>query len=199
MACVSPSSPASGTKTPRPSTPPDEPGLEESRRSPWGLVGRVAIVVLVLGIIAMWGYAFFGEPYVPGRLGDTSFPTAAQPVCDATMVKIQALPRANETPNASDRAAVVDRGTTYLDEMIGDLRTRIPAAQPEGEAVRQWLDDWAIYVNDRREYTAALRVDPLTRFAVTQSPRDNTQITKAVDRFATINKMPACATPDDVS
>ena len=39
----------------------------------------------------------------------------------------------------------------------------------------------------------------MTRFAVTQSERDKSQITGALDRFARINEMAACKIPDDLS
>ena len=184
--------------------PPDEGGLADTRRTPLAIVGRVAIVVMVLGITLMWIYAFFGKHDVPGRLADQSFPKVAQPICQATLDKIEALPKANETRTPSARADVVDQSSDYLDAMLADLRSKAPAAEPEHGIVTQWLDDWATYVKDRRDYTAQLRVDPNVRFAVTQSDRDKTQITKGIDHFADVNGeapnfMTACRVPDDLS
>jgi hypothetical protein len=188
------------TRTPRrhEPAPRDEGGLEDTRRTPLAILGRAAIVVMVLGIVLMWIYAFFGTHEVPGRLADKTFPTAAQPICQATLDKIEALPKANETPTPAQRADVVDQGTGYLDQMLADLRGKVPAAEPEHGIVTQWLDDWGTYVQDRRDYTAQLRVDATVRFAVTQSDRDKTQITKGIDHFADVNFMAACAVPDDL-
>lgn len=176
-----------------PATEDDEP------RSRWTVVGRTAVVVLALGLTVMWIYAFFGDHGVPGRLENPTFPALAQPVCEATQVRIDELPRADQTPTADGRADVVDQASDELDAMIGQLRGLVPAGMPETEAETQWLDDWAVYVQDRRDYTAQLRVDPMTRFAVTQSDRDKRQVTSALDRFAEINGMPACTIPDDLS
>ena len=189
------------TRPPRrqPPAPPDEGGLADTRRTPLAIVGRIAIVVMVLGIALMWIYAFFGKHDVPGRLADKTFPTAAAPICQATLDKIEALPKANETRTPAQRADVVDQSSGYLDAMLADLRTKVPANEPEHGIVTQWLDDWTTYVQDRRDYTAQLRVDPNVRFAVTQSDRDKTQITKGIDHFADVNFMLACSVPDDLS
>lgn len=163
------------------------------------MVGRIAIVVMVLGLTLMWIYALWGHPDVPGRLDDTTFPTAAQPICEATVKQIDALPKAHETRDPASRAAVVDQATTDLELMLDQLTAVVPTEQPTRDMVTQWLADWRTYTADRRAYTAQLRTDPTTRFAVTQSDRDNVQITGAVDRFAKVNNMAACATPLDVT
>lgn len=168
-------------------------------RSRWTLIGRAAVVALTLSLVAMWIYAFFGDHGVPGRLENPVFPALAQPVCEATQAEIDQLPRADQTPIAGDRADVVDRGSDELDAMLEELRLVVPAGRPETEPVTQWIEDWQVYVNDRRDYTAQLRQDPMTRFAVTQSERDKRQVTSALDRFATINGMDACTIPDDLS
>ncbi len=160
------------------------------------------MVIMVLGIVLMWVYAFSGNFLgvdVPGRLQDKTFPTAAQPVCQAAVDKVNALPKAFETPDPQKRADVVDQASTYLEDMLAQLRAQVPAAQPQHDIVTQWLADWETYVHDRRDYTKQLRVDPMARFAVTQSDRDKTQITQGVDHFADVNAMPACMTPDDLA
>ncbi len=168
-------------------------------RSPWTLIGRATVVVLALSLTAMWVYAFFGDHGVPGRLENPTFPALAEPVCEATMGRIDQLPRADQTPTADERADVVDQGSDDLDAMLTELQRLVPPGQAETEPVNQWLADWRTYVHDRRDYTTELRVDPMTRFAVTQSDRDNRQVTGALDRFAAINGMAACSIPDDLS
>ena len=163
------------------------------------LLGRIAVLVLVLGLIAMWVFALWFPHDVPGRLADPAFPNAAQPICQATMDRINALPKSIETPEASARADVVDRGTVEIERMVTELRSVLPAAQPERDIASRWIDDYATYASDRRDYTRQLRTDPTTRFAVTQSDRDNKQITYAIDHFAQVNPMPACVTPGDVA
>ena len=164
-------------------------------------MGRVAVIALVVGLVAMWAYAFWGHPDVPGQLTSTAFPQAAEPLCKATKAQIDTLPKAFVTRDAAQRAEVVDQATADLERLVTDLRAKaeLAPAGAERDMVNQWLDDWSRYNQDRREYTAALRIDPSTRFAVTQSDRDKTQITGAMDRFANINSMSSCVIPDDLA
>jgi len=185
------------TPGPAPALSPDEPTLEQTRNAPTRILARIAIVAIVVGIAVMWGFAFFGPRDSPGRLDDRAFPTAAEPICQAAKADLDALPPAFEAANAGARADVIVQGSDRLDRMIADLRTQVPAGANH-DGIEQWLDDWGQYVQDRRDYAAQLRVDPGARFAVTQSDRDKSQITKAVDLFATVNVMGSCATPDDL-
>ena len=168
-------------------------------RSRWTIVGRVAVAVLALSLTAMWIYAFFGDHGVPGRLDNPTVPALAEPVCKATQDRIHELPRANQTDTAGARADVVDQASAELDTMLNQLDGLVPPDKPETLAVTQWIEDWRVYVQDRRDYTAQLRVDPMTRFAVTQSDRDRRQVTSALDRFANVNYMSSCVIPDDLS
>jgi hypothetical protein len=173
------------------------PTLEETRRSPGRIISRLLIVALVIGLVAMWGYAFFGEVPVPGWMADRTFPQAAEPVCARTRVQLDTLPRAFEATDAAERAGVVDRATTMLEAMTVELRTVVPAG-PDHDRLNQWLDDWDTYNRDRRDYTGRLRQDAGARFYVTQSDRDKGQINAALDNFAKVNAMASCATPEDV-
>lgn len=172
-----------------------------AHRSVWTIIGRIAIVVMVVGLVAMWAYAFLGHPDVPGQLADPAFAKAAEPICKATKDQIDTLPKAFATPDAAQRAGVVDQATGELEQMVRDLRAKLDLASAPGDRdkVVPWLDDWDRYNLDRREYTVALRADPSTRFIVTQSERDKVQITGALDRFAKINNMASCIIPDDLA
>jgi hypothetical protein len=175
-----------------------ESTLEESRRSPWRVVSRVATVAIVVGIAVMWFVAFFGDHPVPGRMADRTFPAAAEPVCARARAAIGRLPRAFESPTPADRAAVVEQGTSDLETMVDDLRVVLPADPDTRTRLEQWLDDWATFNRDRRDYARRLREDPGARFYASQSERDKAQINLAVDNFARVNDMPSCATPEDV-
>jgi hypothetical protein len=182
----------------RPPVVDPEPTVEGERRSPARLIGRVVIVVMLLGITVMWIYAFFGEVPSPARLEDRTFPTAAEPICARARSEIDRLPRAFETPVPAARADVVDRATDVLAAMVADLRAAVPPAQPTRDRLNAWLDDWDTYLGDRRDYTARLRTDPTARLYMTKSGRDGGQINHSLDNLARVNAMASCATPEDV-
>jgi len=161
---------------------------------------RVAIAVLVVGMVAMWGYVLYlafgpGRQAPPDRLSDPAFSIAAERRCGAALAEIATLPRAVETPDNVERAEVVVRANGFIAAMLDDLDRFVPAGE-DGELVQAWLTDWRTYLNDRTEYAAALRSDPAARLLVSAKDRD--QITEHLDAFAADNRMPACATPLDV-
>ena len=173
---------------------------DETPRRRWTL-GKIAVVVCVVGLTAMWAYALSGVAGndVAGRLDDRSFGPTANPVCAAAKADIDALPRSFQTPEPGDRADVVDQGTARLRIMVDELRALPRPSGPDGDMIEQWLDDWETYLANRDDYTARLRVDRNARFYVTQREADKRQITLGLDRFAAINKMADCTTPDDVA
>jgi hypothetical protein len=154
-------------------------------------------------MIGMWVWVFafhLGGSWrdqQPGKLGDPTFAVAAEPVCAAAVVELASLPQAWETDTPAARADAIDDSVEILRSMVTTLNG-LPVGN-EQEAVSEWLADWDTYVADRADYAARLRNDALARFYVTQSDRDQRQITLAIDKFAETNAMPACGTPADLS
>jgi hypothetical protein len=177
----------------------DEPYAPPKRWTASTIIGRLAVVSVVLGLTGMWIYALWGYSGVPGKMEDLSFSRTANPICQQTRDSIDTLPKAHTTPDHNVRAGVVDQATDQLTTMVDELERHVPAGQPEHDMIVAWLGDWRTYLNDRREYSVELRKDPMTRFAVTQSDRDKSQVTGALDRFARINEMAACKIPDDLA
>lgn len=186
-----------GTTTAPGPAKPGEP-TRATTRGAASLPTRITIAVFIAAMVAMWGYAFFWPQQVPGRLDDTSFPTAAEPVCHRHRVELDGLPRSISVRTPEERGDLVDQGTSILAAMVNELRGLIPTTEPAQSMVTEWLADWDTYLEDRRDYAQRLRGDANARFYVTQSDRDNKQITQAVDRFAAVNAMPSCGIPNDV-
>ena len=175
-------------------------GPARRRRLRPGVVLAVVSAVVVLGMWA-WVLAYhLGGSWrddTPGRLSNTTFPTLAEPICAQAVADFAALPPAWSTDTPLERADVVDATVLLLGAMVSDLRA-LPTGG-EDAAVGEWLADWEQFIADRADYAGRLRTDPDARFYVTQSERDQRQITLAIDRFATTNRMPSCVTPSDLS
>lgn len=179
-----------------PAAPPAVPTDADDRRI---TPGRVAATVVVLGLVALWVYAFSGlarkDP--PDLLDDPSFSQEAEPVCAVAVGAVEALPAAQDAPSPEVRAETVARANQILDEMVADLRLAAPTgADRDSRITGLWLDDWGTYLSDRRSYADALRrgsEDP-PEF----TPRGNRAITTTIDNFAEVNDMASCATPLDL-
>lgn len=156
------------------------------------------MLLVVVGLTAMWAYALFGRPAVPGKLEDSDFPATAEQICTDSRAQLDQVPRSISVRSSAERAALVDQGTDILQGMVDRLAAAAPTTEPGRTIVAEWLDDWRTYLANRRDYAQRLRQDPNARFYVTQSERDSSQITAALDRLAKVNQMEACTVPDDV-
>jgi hypothetical protein len=159
---------------------------------------RVAIVLILLGIAGLWGYALTRQPQPPpDRIDDSAFAVRAEEICASTAADRDALPQAFETDDPLARADVVEQSNHELEAMLAELRANVPAAERDQRMLDEWLGDWSTYLDNRREYVQRLREDGDTRIYVAE--KDGRQITVAVDRFAEVNDMPSCRTPKDIS
>ena len=151
------------------------------------------------GFAVMWIYVLFiAKPATPDRLDDRSFPTAAEPICAATLTAMQQ--RGTRQPTASspqDRADLADRADAQLTDMVAQLRAKVPPAGEAHDAVPKWLDDWDQWLRDRAAWTAKLRTGEDAQFFEKQreSGEPNSQ---ALNAFAITNDMPSCSTPAGV-
>lgn len=184
-----------------PPSPADgDPDASSGKPTARELASRILVVTIILGIIVMWIYVLTARPDVPGHIEDPAFAPAAESLCAAARTRIDALPKAQETPDPAQRAAVVDQGTDILEDLVGQLEGLVPSADPDHTQASRWIADWRVYLQNRRDYADRLPQDPDLRFYVTQRPEDGVQITAAMDRFAQppVNAMASCTTPDDV-
>jgi hypothetical protein len=162
---------------------------------------RVLAVLASLLVAGIWAYALWGPHLVgaPGVLTDKTFPVAAQSICTQSATVISALPPAFASANSGARAEVVTQANVELALMLKRLDAIAPPAADGKDAtmISEWLTDWHTYVGDREAYAVALESDPKARLYVTQ--KDNQQISKPIDFFATYNKMENCMTPGDLA
>ena len=176
-------------------------GLDTPSHGRWRLVRRLAVLTVVVLMVAMWAGIFLGffDKTAPGTLNDPTFSRQAGPVCTATQAQLAALPKAFETTNNADRARVVAQSNLMLRAMIEQLRTFAPTADRDGRMTQEWLTDWSTYISDREDYASRLSTDATARFYESTKSSATEQISKPIDRFAYVNDMDDCNTPQDMS
>jgi hypothetical protein len=163
------------------------------------LLARVAIIVFVVASLAMWGYALFGPRRTAGKMDDPAFSEAAEAICAPLVAEIDDLPAAHETPDADERAQVVDNANALLAGQIDELDRLVPltaGGSRDRTMITEWLADWETYLDDRRAYADDLRADPDARLL--ETAKQERPISDALTRFADANEMSSCAPPGDV-
>jgi hypothetical protein len=205
---VAPSGPDTATPEPEPTTTTDavaDAGADAGEGRGGARIGRLVVLAVVVGLVAMWGYVVF-LAFGPGRqppldrLEDPSFARAAEDVCVSAVADVEGLPEASEASSAEQRAGVVAEANARFEGMLGDLDGLVDLA-PGGDQrdrVERWLADWRTFLGDREEFASALRTDPEARMLVSEKAGTGRHITAWIDEFARANRMPSCISPADV-
>lgn len=189
--------PPPSTGAAEPSEPAVDTGEAPGRRG-W-TVGRVAAVVVVLGLTLMWIYAFSGvaakDP--PDQLDDPAFAEAAEPVCAAARDELEALPAARDAESPEERAVTVRQANTVLTSMVDELDGLVAPGDDRDERItRLWLADWRTHLEDRAAYAESLAAGSTDPAEFTA--RGGRSITATIDHFAEVNDMASCTTPLDL-
>lgn len=189
--------PPPSTGAAEPSEPAVDAGAAPGRRG-W-TVGRVAAVVVVLGLTLMWIYAFSGvaakDP--PDQLDDPAFTEAAEPVCAAARDELETLPAARDAESPEERAVTVRQANTVLTAMLDELDGLVAPGDDRDERItRLWLADWRTHLEDRAAYAESLAAGSTDPAEFTA--RGGRSITATIDHFAEVNDMASCTTPLDL-
>jgi len=183
-----------------PAEAPDD--LPQPRGRRW-TPSRIAVVLTVLALVSMWVYVLYlafgrGRQEPIDRIDDPAFAAAGEARCALAVRAVGKLPLADESPNATARAGVIDKANADFTAMVNDLdrlATRIPNAE-ERSQTQAWLADWRKFIGDRQDFADTLRHDPDARMLV--SAKGGMQITEWIDEFANANRMDSCVSPTDV-
>jgi len=163
--------------------------------------GLLGIVILL--IVAMWVYAlFFATKESVNKFEDRQWAARAQERCSLSQQERKGLADYRIVddlgPNAlAERSMLVDKATDTMQRFVDEFRAQLPN-DPKGIAlVTLWLDDYEIYIADRRDFADDLRSGINLRFA--ETPIEGLPISEKIATFAADNEMPACKPPIDLS
>jgi hypothetical protein len=168
-------------------------------------VAKVALIVSLILVAAMWVYGFmFAPSKSPELIDDRAWVAAAESACAAQKAKINALPNARSfkdiTPRSEalrQRADVADQATRYVRELLTQLHATTPAGEHSVSLVTRWLKDWDIYVADRDAHVAQYRAGLDPPFAQTANELGAPGPIR-MDQFSRTNLMVSCQVPLDL-
>ncbi|MEM7092501.1 MAG: hypothetical protein AAF567_05830 [Actinomycetota bacterium] len=157
-----------------------------------GIVGFLAIVIFWI-----WVFANRGSIAHPDEFDDAGWVTAAESLCAERQAVIAELPNPATVDGPVERGELVRLGTRELEAMVAGLENLgLPADAQGAETVPQWLTDYEIYLQDRRNWADILVTgdDPPFRLS---AGSDGARVTDLLSTFAEVNDMPSCAPSGD--
>jgi hypothetical protein len=185
---------------------PPGPGAEpQPPRSPMAKLAFVVISVAVVGIAAMWVYAFvFASRQGVYRIEDDAWRANAQQVCAAAQDQRLELADLSEgvitDPTAAQlaqRAGIIDQATDILEQMVDDV-VAFPLTDDRDQQLETvWECHYRTLLQDRREHAEQLRSgsnDPFVETVVGGGP-----VTNVITDFTSGNDIKACGPPADMS
>lgn len=161
---------------------------------------RTLGVAAFLAMAIVWIYVFANRGTIPhpDEFDDPVFSSAAEAVCADYQGTIAALPLATSIRSAVERAPLIAAGTVELEAMVADLAELTPPANAKGEAgVARWLEDYELYLDDRRRYADVLSSGEDPPFLVSAT-EDNVRVTDLLGTFAEVNNMASCGPSGDL-
>lgn len=164
---------------------------------------RGLLVVVIALITSMWIYGlFFASKQVVNKFEDTQWAVRAQARClIAEQQRIELADYRLVDNLGSDaiaqRASLVDKATDTIESFVEEFRKSLPS-DPKGIAiVTLWLDDYEIYIADRRSFADDLRNGINLQFS--ETPIKGLPISEKISTFAADNRMSNCKPPLDLS
>ena len=179
------------------------PGPDRPGRSRGSLAVRALLIACVIGIAAMWVYAFVFAPREGvNRIGDRAWSARAEVRCAQAKDELVALADLRTIEDVGEgalaqRAAIVDQTNNILSSMVDDLSATSPTDEKGQEIIPLWLDDYRTYVGNRVAYADQLRAGDGGGFAETEI--NGSPISGFINDVARQNDMPSCQAPIDLS
>lgn len=96
-----------------------------------------------------------------------------------------------------ERAMIVDKATDTIESFVKEFRANLPTDAKGIAIVGLWLDDYEIYIADRRSFADDLRNDINLQFSETAIK--GLPISEKIATFAADNEMSYCKPPLDLS
>ena len=163
-----------------------------------------SILSLVVALIcAMWIYGlFFASKQAVNKFEDRLWAKKAQSRClvaeqqrvDLADYRIVDDLGANAI---ADRAMIVDKATDTIESFVNEFRADLPTDAKGIAIVGLWLDDYEIYIADRRSFADDLRNGINLQFSETAIK--GLPISEKIATFAADNEMTYCKPPLDLS
>jgi len=158
---------------------------------------------VIASIIAMWIYGlFFASKQAVNKFDDRLWAEKAQSRClisEQQRIELADYRIVDDlgADAISDRAMIVDKATDTIESFVNEFRADLPTDAKGIAIVGLWLDDYEIYIADRRSFADDLRNGINLQFSETAIK--GLPISEKIATFAADNEMSYCKPPLDLS
>lgn len=152
----------------------------------------------------MWVYAFgFASRESINRIGDEAWMARSEARCQIAeneRFAMENLDRLDPTnrEDLNKKADIVVIATDSLEAAINDIAADVPNDAKGQAIVPEWIREYRIYIEDRRDFIEALRTaERRPYFAETEI--EGVPVSERIGKFARENDMKTCQPPLDLS
>ena len=167
------------------------------------LLARSVIGTCIIGLIAMWIYAFgFASKESVNKINDEAWTVRAESICNQAEIQRLALTDLRQISDAgedalTERAVIIDKATDTLEEAVNAISTVEPTDAKGKAIVPLWISDYRQLIVDRRDYANQLRAGENVPFSETMI--EGLPVSEKISTFAADNRMTSCKVPMDLS
>lgn len=164
---------------------------------------RILLTIVSLTIAGFWIWALFFPPKESvAKLADQTWTERAESICrDANLARNELADsrRIDDVGSGAlaERAALIDRATDIVEEMLDDVSAVAPTGPDDLALVETWLSYYRILLADRRDYTDVLRAGDNPPFP--EAMIDGAPVSEYINDFTVANRMKACSSPADLA
>jgi hypothetical protein len=197
--------------TPTPTALDDQPPagapVEDPPRGRRITVGRVGALVVIVGILAMWGYVlgvrWFGTREIDrwDVVDDDAWVAGAAAACAPSAAALDGVDVPDASLDPEQRGLAIQTTTDQLLARFALLEALAPTTSSDPDdaaAIDAWLADWRLHLDERTAYAEALLTGADVVFNGTAT-EEGESITERMDAFAERNEIERCATPQDLA
>lgn len=161
----------------------------------WRAIGIAAFFALV--IFWIWVFANRDSISHPDEFADTVWLAEAEALCSVRQGAIAELPNPASVDTAIERGELVALGTAQLQLMLDDIDSLgLPDDAKGSVTVPQWLEDYELYMKNRRDWTEILLTGDDPPFLISGNDQ-GVRVTNLLSTYAEVNNMPSCAPSPD--
>lgn len=161
---------------------------------------RALLSVIVLGLVAMWVYAFVFAPRGgTNPVRDKAWTNGAEALCTQASAELKPLvfrkriEGKNKDEDLPDFVANLDQAYAIISKMLDGLEALPRTSDKAKVLVPQWITDYRVFQTNLHDWIEELRAGKIVEFGVGITDT-GIPVNERINTFATENRIKSCST-----